>query len=479
LAGYWLGLDPSTFESKLQFPKFSRGIIENDWSASKEASVEKGIGIPTSPMNFIQKYHKYLMDCGVDGVKVDAQSVLGVLETESSTITNPPSPALQLQNALSTSPLLSNHSATGTIHCMAHAPEIFFRLPKLSENHSVAPYFRVADDFYPNNPASLSSQVVACAFNSLLFREVACPDWDMFTTEIDERSLQMHAISRCISGGPIYLSDPPHASVDARVISWLCCSDGTTFPCANAAVPAPRCLLSDPVRNDVPLILVNTNGTPTLTTSIVLGVFRLYGTGQWDVSKLDYLPSEGDIAQSKGLTDLDLKKDDLRMLLDDKTINRRYLSVCFFSGFAQLYDPRENSTSLHLGLHESEAVALLPLLQIEGHELAFMGIDGKINGAGSVQALDVNEDLSSLNLSVSGCGTFSIALSSTIDQVTVELNGQTLQSRRLNDKKDCLGDKSGTKSNILDLGFSILQFEIPHGSATHLVALHLSDYADI
>eukprot|EP00977_Amphora_coffeiformis_P008822 scaffold1995_cov167-Amphora_coffeaeformis.AAC.2 len=250
LVGYWLGLDESSFDVDLQFPSFPRGIVDNDWSVSREASVSKGIGLPKDPFRFFQYCHDYFISCGVDGVKVDAQGVIGTLRSKQIMVGAAASSAvLSLQSALAQSPIQKVDCATGTIHCMAHAPEIFFRLPSLSNRQALAPLFRAADDFYPDNQASHAAQVVACAFNSLLFRILACPDYDMFSTNLiaGENSVRMHAIARCLSGGTIYISDAPESLPNKEVISWLCCSDGSTLPCRDSAVPIRRCLLHDPL----------------------------------------------------------------------------------------------------------------------------------------------------------------------------------------------------------------------------------------
>jgi raffinose synthase len=39
---------------------------------------------------------------------------------------------------------------------------------------------RVSDDFYPRLPASHTTHVAVCAFNSLFFGPLVQPDWDMF-----------------------------------------------------------------------------------------------------------------------------------------------------------------------------------------------------------------------------------------------------------------------------------------------------------
>ena len=92
LTGYWMGLDPTFFDAELQFPRFPRGIIHNDWSVSKEPSVRQGIGVPTDARRFMHEYHDYLVSCGVDGVKVDAQGVVGTLWGNAASETKESSP---------------------------------------------------------------------------------------------------------------------------------------------------------------------------------------------------------------------------------------------------------------------------------------------------------------------------------------------------------------------------------------------------
>lgn len=39
---------------------------------------------------------------------------------------------------------------------------------------------RVSDDFFPKLPASHTTHVAVCAFNSMFFAPLVQPDWDMF-----------------------------------------------------------------------------------------------------------------------------------------------------------------------------------------------------------------------------------------------------------------------------------------------------------
>lgn len=67
---------------------------------------------------------------------------------------------------------------------------------------------RNSDDFFPGIPTSHPWHIFVNAHNSLLTSHLnILPDWDMFQT-IHSYS-GFHAAGRCVSGGPIYITDEP------------------------------------------------------------------------------------------------------------------------------------------------------------------------------------------------------------------------------------------------------------------------------
>lgn len=67
---------------------------------------------------------------------------------------------------------------------------------------------RNSDDFFPDRPNSHTWHIWANAHNALLTQHLnALPDWDMFQTVHDYSGF--HAAARCVSGGPIYITDVP------------------------------------------------------------------------------------------------------------------------------------------------------------------------------------------------------------------------------------------------------------------------------
>lgn len=74
------------------------------------------------------------------------------------------------------------------------------------------PTFRGANDgidFFPDIPSSHAWHIFANAMNNIFTSHLnGLPDWDMFQSALPEYGA-LHAAARCISGGPIYITDTP------------------------------------------------------------------------------------------------------------------------------------------------------------------------------------------------------------------------------------------------------------------------------
>lgn len=100
----------------------------------------------------------------------------------------------------------SRYFASRAISCMSQIPQCLF-YSQLSQR---TPRFvvRNSDDYYPEIPASHPWHIFSNAHNSLITQYLnSIPDWDMFQT-VHEYS-GYHAAARCISGGPVYITDVP------------------------------------------------------------------------------------------------------------------------------------------------------------------------------------------------------------------------------------------------------------------------------
>lgn len=64
-------------------------------------------------------------------------------------------------------------------------------------------------DFFPDIPSSHAWHIFANTMNNIFTSHLnGLPDWDMFQSALPEYG-GLHAAARCISGGPIYITDSP------------------------------------------------------------------------------------------------------------------------------------------------------------------------------------------------------------------------------------------------------------------------------
>ena len=98
------------------------------------------------------------------------------------------------------------HFKGRAISCMSMIPQILFgslslqTLPRIS--------LRTSDDYFPDIPPSHPLHLFINAHNALLTKHLnVLPDWDMFQTKHPYAGF--HAAARCLSGGPIYITDVP------------------------------------------------------------------------------------------------------------------------------------------------------------------------------------------------------------------------------------------------------------------------------
>ena len=463
LAGYWMGLNPASPSlpiSTLQHTHFPSGIMDNDQSVVEEPSVQDGVGIPVNATEFYEDYHSYLQECGVDGVKVDAQGVVGVLRSQ------PPGPDQDnfdllpavdgLQNALassvdqrfSSSQDTSNKKTPSLIQCMAHDPQIMYRIPQRYSDG--LPLLRASDDHYPDNDYSHGPHIVACAFNSLLLGRLAVPDWDMFRTDLsEETSVRLHAVSRSMSGGPVYLSDTPN-DIRRDVVEWISCPDGTILTCSDSALPVYSSLLEDPLALDArPLVLFNTNGRTSVTSGI-LGVFHLAGSGTWDYDVLDYVKTE----RRPNYRPTSTVKLSPSLIPQFKSPEMSFLAFPFFERqTAWILDMFVSTLSIDLARLACDAITMVPLTKLsKGIEVAPLGYTTMINGAGAVLETQVM-DAASVQLTVHGCGTFMVAYRALEGAVqpTFTLNGQSVEHQPIVESTK----QARIPMGVLNLGYQL------------------------
>ncbi|KXG53729.1 Aldolase-type TIM barrel [Penicillium griseofulvum] len=202
LLGYWGGISPNgdiaerfkTKQVKIKDPAANGPIAEN---------LPDGTILAIHPddiKRFYDEFYSYLTSVGIDSVKTDAQFFLDLLEDAEDRQLFMTS----YQDAWSIASL--KHFNTRSISCGSMTPQIIFH-SQMPTNKPALP-LRNSDDFFPDIVASHPWHVFCNAHNALFTRYLnVLPDWDMFQTSHAYASF--HAAARCVSGGPIYITDEP------------------------------------------------------------------------------------------------------------------------------------------------------------------------------------------------------------------------------------------------------------------------------
>ncbi|KYK54695.1 putative galactinol--sucrose galactosyltransferase 6 [Drechmeria coniospora] len=198
LLGYWGGISPTgrigqaykTVEVVREESKRRNLPLGGRMTIVAKEDVEK----------FYDDFYRFLIDAGIDGVKTDAQFMIDTwagAEARRELINT------YLDVWTTTS---FRYFGAKAISCMSQFPQAMFRSQMLQNRPPLL--VRNSDDFFPEIPASHPWHVWANAHNSIFMQYLnVLPDWDMFQT-VHSYS-EFHAAARCVSGGPIYITDVP------------------------------------------------------------------------------------------------------------------------------------------------------------------------------------------------------------------------------------------------------------------------------
>lgn len=193
LLGYWGGIAPDgKLASAYKTVELSRNCTEPSLGGTMAVIDEGDIE------RFYRDFYAFLIDCGVDSVKTDVQFMVD-------TWTSSEARRRLLHKYLDTWSATSLRSFEMRVtSCMSMFSQALFH----SQMDSLRPAFpiRTSDDFFPDVPAAHPWHLWANAHNCLLMQHLnVIPDWDMFQTS--HPFATFHAAARCISGGPIYITD--------------------------------------------------------------------------------------------------------------------------------------------------------------------------------------------------------------------------------------------------------------------------------
>lgn len=204
IQGYWGGIAPDgriAAEYKTKFVETKDGVAGGNVCVVAEEDVGR----------FYNDFYQFLISSGVDSVKTDSQFFLDEIKNAD----DRRHLIKAYQDAWSIAQL--RHLSARAISCMSQTPQIIFHSQLPSNKPRVL--LRNSDDFFPEVPASHPWHIFCNAHNSILTQYLnILPDWDMFQTSHDYASF--HAAGRCVSGGPIYITDVP-GQHDIKLIAQM------------------------------------------------------------------------------------------------------------------------------------------------------------------------------------------------------------------------------------------------------------------
>lgn len=198
ILGYWGGLSP---DGKLASTYKTVEVVREDALRRNLPLGGKMTVVSKEDIaKFYDDFYRFLSSCGVDAVKTDAQFMLDTFISAEARRDLIPA----YLDAWTTSTL--RHFSVKAISCMSQTPQILFH-SQMPQNRPPI-LVRNSDDFFPEVPTSHPWHIFVNAHNALFTQHLnLVPDWDMFQT-VHEYS-GFHAAARCVSGGPIYITDVP------------------------------------------------------------------------------------------------------------------------------------------------------------------------------------------------------------------------------------------------------------------------------
>ncbi|EHK40420.1 glycoside hydrolase family 36 protein [Trichoderma atroviride IMI 206040] len=198
LLGYWGGISP---DGKLAKKYKTIEVVREE---AKRRNLPLGgkmtVVDKDDVRQFYDDFYQFLSDAGVDGVKTDAQFMIDMWLSASvrRELINTYLDAWNLTSL--------RYFSVKAMSCMSQIPQALFNSQMIPNRPALL--VRNSDDFFPQIPSSHPWHVWTNAYNSIFMEYLnVLPDWDMFQTVHDYSGF--HAAARCVSGGPIYITDVP------------------------------------------------------------------------------------------------------------------------------------------------------------------------------------------------------------------------------------------------------------------------------
>lgn len=218
--GLWNGIDPQNDLG----PKLNKGFVRRGGALFPGATA-------AAAEDFYKAFMGSVRQAGFDFVKADVQSdYLKSVAGEG----NPARMNAHTSQALEEA---CRSLKLGLINCMAHGPVNMFHT-------RYSAVTRCSIDYHLGKAADAKSHIYQSYANTLWLAQTVWPDHDMFHSS-DPFCGRLMAVSKALSGGPVYLSDAPETFKEDYIMP-LCRSTGELYRPLAPAIPLPDSAFANP-----------------------------------------------------------------------------------------------------------------------------------------------------------------------------------------------------------------------------------------
>lgn len=424
LLGYWGCVSPDTGHLKDDY-KLREITIQNDMFGH----VKKHVIDPSDIHRMYDDFYGFLRRSGVTSVKTDAQFFIDLVSD-----TKDRRDIIYSYQSAWTQAYLK-HLTGKAISCMSQIPQILC--------HSFLPtntpriMLRNSDDFFPEVEKSHRWHVFTNAHAAVYVQHLnVLPDWDMFQTSHPWSGF--HAAARCVSGGPIYITDTP-GQHDVNVIHQMTAKNPRGETVILRPTNVGKTLGVYDTYDEGAILKVGTyNGRSEVGTGI-MGLFNM-----WDGERSALIP----ITKIPGIEAVELDdglESNAQITGRKKWIVRSHVNRTISGPIAPTIPPRGDTLlECTLPVRGYDIWTALPIhgpfsLQSSQPEVAVIGLLGKMTGAcaiveGSFTMVE-NEQRLKVHVQLKALGTLGVWVSDganrKVEDLLVVMKAQVVPQERV------------------------------------------------